>query len=135
MKFTFEQPLIQGDVVIKRLKSKPKGLKRSKAKDKILQMSEVTGHHHHFRPDAAVSLYFGPTLVEPGVSTITTNEGKFIEVGEGGAILYHGKGFEDKPSITGRGDHEALHVPPGIYYIDIVREYNYDSMEMVRVVD
>lgn len=125
----------QGDVLLKKISKLPEGLKPLKTK--ILQESEITGHHHHFLPDADVRVFTkAQTSIEDGIQTITPNEGKYIEVGTNGVVyLYHGKGFEEQPAITGRGDHDAIQIPPGTYEIDIVREYDYDTQEMVRVID
>ena len=134
MKFTFERPIIQGDVILKRLTELPAGVKLVKENANILQASEVTGHHHRFKPDSTVKLYQGNIESEVNTNTITLNEAKFIVVEED-SVLFHGKKFEYDPASTGTGDHKALTVGPGIYYVDIVREFDYSSMEEVRVID
>lgn len=124
----------QGDVIIKPIKELPSGLK--KIEGKVLQESEITGHHHHFAPTAKVEVYMEGEERQAGnsVSTITPNFGKYIVVEEP-AQLFHGKGFEEMPEKTNSGDHHALKIPAGVYEIDIVREYDYDLEETGRVVD
>jgi len=121
----------QGDVLLKKVSALPKEAK--KIKGKVLQESEITGHHHHFKGNAAVDLY--QTLETPtNDKTITPNFGKFIIVKEM-SDLFHGKGFDATPAALNRGDHDAISIPPGIYEIDIVREYDFDANEVSRVVD
>lgn len=122
----------QGDVIIRKIKELPQGLK--KIDSKSLQESEVTGHHHHFKPtETNVNIYTQDTQSEQ--KTITPNMGKYIEVINNDVILYHGKGFELDPAKTLTGDHEAITIPVGVYEIDIVREYDPDANETLRVVD
>lgn len=123
----------QGDILIKRIASLPEGL--VPMKDKVLQESEITGHRHHFKPTAAVDLFESQgEIIVDGISTITPNFGKFIVVRET-EQLFHGKGFDAEPNLRGVGDHKALTITPGVYEIDIVREWSYDENETVRVVD
>jgi hypothetical protein len=124
--------IIQGDVILKRIDAIPANAKLIEKKAKILQMSEITGHHHHFKTDANVDLFQLET--DSNQKTITPNLGKYILVYED-SKLYHGKSFEEQPAKTRNGDHDAVTVPAGMYYIDIVREYDYDTNETVRVVD
>ena len=134
MKFTFDPPLIQGDVILKRLEELPTDATLTKLDVKILQQSEVTGHHHQFMPDAKVDLYQAAVDKQSEAKTITPNEGKFIVVRED-SMLFHGRQFDLEPAKAKTGDHNAFVVPAGVYYVDIVREFDYDSMEEVRVVD
>jgi len=121
----------QGDVLVKKIKALPSDL--AKQDTKILQESETTGHHHHFMQDAPVTVY--QRNAQPSDDkTITPNFGKYIVLDKA-AFLYHGKVFEKQPAKSGTGDHDALKIPAGIYEIDIVREYDYDRNEAVRVVD
>lgn len=122
----------QGDVLIKKIDKLPEGL--TKLDTKILQESEITHHHHHFTKDAPVVVYAGGLLKEQGINTITPNEQKYIEVLET-TFLYHGKGFDEKPAQYGRGDHDSIKIEPGVYEVGIVKEWDYDQMEAVRVVD
>jgi hypothetical protein len=134
--FTFDAPIIQGDVVLKRLSTLPEGAKLLNENVKILQASEVTHHNHHFRDNASVSLY-NIQLVYDGqtdANTITPNENKVIVVHEP-SVLYHGKQFSEEPYKDGSGDHNCFSVPAGVYYIDIVRTYDYNKNEESRVVD
>lgn len=129
----------QGDVFLNRLDKLPENLKvfEHKQGKKILQESEMTGHHHQFHPEAKVKLFYegqeGKT--EPvGFSFITENGNKYIQVDEP-SMLYHGKLFELDPNKTGNGDHLGVLVPEGIYQVDIVREYDYEFNETRRVID
>lgn len=126
----------QGDVLIKPIDKLPEGL--VKATDKVLQESETTGHHHHFKPDAAVAVYRTPetqyTIDEGGIIRITANKQTYMEVTED-TYLYHGKLFDYQPHAKGTGDHDAVIVPPGVYEIDIIREYNPEFKSVNRVVD
>jgi hypothetical protein len=127
--------LVQGDVILRELNRLPKGAKLSKAKAKILQESEVTGHHHQFLADADVDLYVLPVpKSKTGYKTITENGNKVIVVNSP-SWLFHGRVFDKAPAKTGTGDHNALLIPPGIYEIDIQREWDYDFNEETRVKD
>lgn len=123
----------QGDVILIKLDALPKNAVAQEFKKKVLQESEVTGHHHHFRPTAKVDLYTDSKLANAG-KTITPNLGKIIVVHED-SELYHGRGFDAEPAKKGTGDHKSQVIPAGVYRIDIVREYDYDRLETARVVD
>lgn len=133
----------QGDVLLKPLAEMPGDLELipTKEHNNTLQLSEVSGHRHWFKPDAGVELYTikKPSIelkTEGNVTTITRNDFKVLKVTDpNGATLYHGKGFDENPRLLGKGDHDAQHVAPGLYYVDIVREYDYESMQPRRVVD
>jgi hypothetical protein len=128
---------IQGDVVLRKLDTLPSGVELVKENAKVLQQSEITGHHHQFTQDSKVDLYErsrNTDAIEAMSLTITPNMGKFIVVHEP-SMLYHGKLFDETPHQSRTGDHNAFIVPPGIYEVDIVREYDYDYMEERRVVD
>ena len=127
-------PIIQGDVLLKKISSLPPEAKLVTSDAKILQASEVTGHHHQFTKESRVDLYQVPTEVMPGIATITDNQGKIINVIEP-SWLFHGKLFEMQPHKTGTGDHAAIQIQPGIYVVDIVREWDYNFNELSRVVD
>jgi hypothetical protein len=123
----------QGDVLITKIASLPANAKDVTGEQKILQDSETTGNFHRFEPTAPVRIY--QTMDTPkNARTITADFGKFIVVEEE-SLLYHGKEFDLQPEKFGRGDHHALKIEPGIYQIDIVREFDYDTNESVRVTD
>lgn len=128
------QRLIQGDVILVKVGELPASAVQQEFTKKVLQMSEVTGHHHHFHPTASVDLFIDSQFV-PSEKSVTPNLGKLVLVRDEDALLYHGKGFDAIPVARGTGDHEALRVPPGVYRIDIVRVYDYLKNEMSRVVD
>jgi len=122
--------LVQGDVVFKKLDKLPEGYTMVEQDVKIIQQSEITGHHHQFR-DKGADLYHNPDKVTDVDMTITPNLGKLLVVREP-ITLYHGKKFEVEPHKTGTGDHDAMVLDPGIYEIDITREYSEDEIVRVR---
>lgn len=133
----------QGDVLLKPLAEIPAGLELIPFKEhnNTLQLSEVSGHRHWFKPEANVEILTinKPSIelkTEGNVTTITRNDFKILRVLDpNGAILYHGKGFDEKPQALGKGDHDAQVIPMGDYYVDIVREYSYEDMAPRRVID
>ena len=150
--------IVQGDVILKRVDKLPGNLKLvektrntgESQKGLVVQFSEVTGHHHHFREvdldyvnlfvsnpvnDTSDTAKSDPSVRQgANFTTITTDEGKYLEVKQQ-VKMYHGKGFLEAPSKTGVGDHNALVIDPGLYKIDIVREYDYNRMEERKVQD
>jgi hypothetical protein len=126
--------IIQGDVILKKVDSIPADA--IELQTKILQRSEVTGHHHYFLGNAAVKLYESapkPTITMP--KTITPDTGKFIFVSED-TIMYHGvPSKEGHQPLTSTGDHLPLLIPPGNYQVVITREYDYDANEIRKVAD
>ena len=108
----------QGDVLIKQISKLPDDAKPLPTK--VLQLGEATGHKHQFDGNAAVSVYVDPAFAGQDMS-ITPDEGKFLVV-EAPAELYH-------------EEHNPITIPPGVYQIDIVRTFDYETMEMSRVVD
>ena len=125
---------IQGDVILRKVSNLPEGL--IKVDTKILQQSEVTGHHHHFRPDANVEVYESLQMNTPSdFTTITPDQGKYIVVNEDGELLYHGKGFQIDPNPSRTGDHVAIPLEKGTYQILITREWDYNKNEAATVVD
>ena len=136
--YTKEQILgriCQGDVVLFPVLSIPPEARLVEDKSKVLQQSETTGHHHHFKPGANVDVYeTGPARAGVSVRHITPDMGKYIHV-PSTEELFHGLGFDKQPQISGRGDHESQVIAPGLYQVVITREFNYDTMETVRVVD
>jgi hypothetical protein len=129
-----QHPVIQGDVILKKLDSLPTEAKLVKEDAKILQASETTGHHHQFTKESKVDLYMIPKETIPGIATITNDEGKVIHVLEP-SYLFHGRLFDHQPAAKGTGDHDSILIEPGVYVVDIVREYDYEYHETRRVVD
>lgn len=122
----------QGDVIIRKISKLPEGL--TLQGDKVLQHGETTGHMHQFARDAKVAVYVTvPNSVQDQKSlsaaaptglnfrTITENGNKYIVV--------------DAPCALSHEEHKPIMIEPGIYEIDIVREFNYDTYEAQRVVD
>lgn len=128
-----ENRFVQGDVVLMRVDALPPNAQQQEFEKKVLQMSEVTGHHHHFRPTAKVDLYVDQESASSDKS-ITPNLGKYVVVTED-SVLYHGKEFTDQPAKVGQGDHNSQLIPAGIYYVNITSEFDYDRMESVAVRD
>jgi hypothetical protein len=120
----------QGDVNIFRVEEMPENLKPIEGK--VLQQSETTGHHHHFKKDAPVRLFEEGTVNKS--NTITPDTGKYFVVDED-TLLYHGKGFEPMPSKTKTGDHDAINLPAGNYKIVITQEFDYSTRTARRVID
>lgn len=114
--------LQQGDVLLKRVDSLPPGLTKV-TEHKILQYGETTHHFHGFDSNAAVDLFIDPSFLDDS-KRITPLHRKFIVVTEGAV-----------PAILRHQEHRPFIVPPGTYEIDIVREYDYEKDETVRVVD
>jgi hypothetical protein len=96
----------QGDIILKSISSLPGNLKR--AEDLILQHGERTGHRHQFT-DNRVQVF------------VDASGTKFISVPEPAQVFHE--------------EHNPITVSPGNYVLDIVREFNYDTEEIVRVVD
>ena len=113
----------QGDVLIKRVSQLPDGLELQE--HKVLQHGETTGHMHQFAATDAVQVYHAPArtteALESQWRTITENGNKFLVV--------------DAPALLKHEEHAPILVDPGVYQIDIVREFCYDTYEMTRVVD
>lgn len=128
------QVQVQGDVILRKITELPKGLNEFNGETKILQQSEITGHHHQFKPTDKVTLFYEGDLEQEGVKFITPNKQKYIKVDEP-SMLYHGKLFTFDPNSNGTGDHLGQVVEPGLYQVDIVREWNYDYHETRRVID
>lgn len=98
----------QGDVLLKTIGKLPDGLE--KHPDLILQYGESTGHMHQFPEGSDVQVFYSHE-----------KQKKYIVVGNV-AYLRH-------------EEHREIPVQPGIFEVDIVREYDYDSKETRRVID
>lgn len=125
--------IIQGDVILKTVDSIPEDAKLLETK--ILQQSEVTGHHHYFLKNAAVKVFETegkPTMVAP--KSITPDTGKFIFVSED-TVLFHGVPSKQGVPDPSTSDHLPVTLPAGKYKVVIARTYDYDSNEITRVVD
>lgn len=95
----------QGDVLIKPADEIPDGA--SVMKDTILAWGESTGHKHQVFGEG-VQLYMFQ-----------------------GQIYLHALGTVKVTHV----EHETLDIPAGIYYIEIVREYNHFAEEARQVTD
>jgi hypothetical protein len=130
---TTSNKLIQGDVILRRVDQLPEeGVKLLTTK--ILQQSEITGHHHYFLPKSPVRLYEMATAQVREGKGITPDTGKFIVV-DSETILYHGIPSKKGEPIPNSNDHLPITLTPGIYKVTIAREWDYDSEEVTRVVD
>lgn len=83
----------QGDVLLRRIKALPGGLKQ---KDKVLALGEITGHKHQFTDEQVLVLADG--------------EGKQFVDAKQEVMLEH-------------EDHAHLKVPKGVYEVVIQREF------------
>lgn len=108
----------QGDVLLKKIEKMPDGAK--KIGGKVLQIGEVTGHKHQFPTNSDVEIYVDAKFAGQE-NSITPDEGKFIIVGNTVQLLHE--------------EHKPVEVEPGVYQVDIVREFDYEEMEARRVVD
>lgn len=114
----------QGDVLLKSCDRLPEDLECLTGDGRlVLQHGESTGHMHKFTKKSNVDVYVRPgatKLLNHGM-TIVPGIGKFIIVRE--------------PSILRHEEHKEILIPPGIYEMDLVREYDYSKDEIVRVTD
>jgi len=113
----------QGDVLLKRVAALPEGLEKFDG-EKALQHGETTGHMHRFDAGAAVDLF-----VRPEAERVFLNNGNTIVPGIGKFLIVR------EPSALSHEEHRTLTIAPGIYEMDLVREYDYDSQEVRWVVD
>lgn len=109
----------QGDCLLKKIDSLPDGL--SKTDDLVLQHGEVTNHKHRFDSNMTVQVYLGKSGDLNAGETIMPGRQKFVVVKDTAYLLHE--------------EHKTIKVPPGIYEMDLVREYDYDKHETRRVVD
>lgn len=112
----------QGDVILKQVQELPAGLELLQKTDKILQRGETTGHKHQFDAGAAVSLYTFPAAGPMAGMRIATHDGvTYIHV--------------EHPAALRHEEHKPITIDPGVYQLDLVREFDYESLETRRVVD
>lgn len=101
----------QGDVLIHRITHLPNGTAAVPTTGRhVLAEGENTGHAHAIAPQAGVRLY---SLDE---------------------ILYLVNETDEAITVT-HEEHKPVQVPPGVYKIGIVREYDYLAQEAVPVRD
>ena len=98
----------QGDVVIKQAEAIPAGAIRQKrqAKGYILAEGEATGHHHAIKEEVELYEYAGKLYLKNDVEATLVHE-----------------------------EHHTQTIPPGIWEIDQVREFDYLEQITRRVVD
>lgn len=113
----------QGDVMLKRVAALPEGLEKFDG-EKALQHGESTGHMHRFDGNAAVDIY-----VQPAAERVLLNNGMTIVPGIGKFLIVR------EPSALRHEEHHTQIIAPGIYEMDLVREYDYDRLEERRVID
>jgi hypothetical protein len=101
--------LQHGDVLLKRIAKLPTGLTEVQRRDGCLVIAEgeATGHHH----------------------VITATPAKLYEL-KGELYLE-----VTEPVTITHEEHKTLPIPPGIYEIGIVKEYDYFAEMERRVVD
>jgi putative heme iron utilization protein len=108
MAVTFKNRAAQGDLLLRRIKSLPEGLKRASAENGqyIISHSE-TGHHHVVAERPNVALY---NTVDPLVSYLEVVEA--TDATE--TLLEHLRAWDT---------HETIKIPPGIFELRRQREY------------
>ncbi len=111
----------QGDVILRPVAAIPEGFERTA--ENVLQEGETTGHKHQFfGQEAKVTIYAAdPNVLLSQGATIHLGIGKVVVVRETARLTHE--------------EHKPIDLPPGIYEMDLVREYDYDKEEMARVVD
>lgn len=112
----------QGDVILRKISNLPEGLE--KLNTLVIQEGETTGHMHQFNNDGTVTVYLDPT-VKTDDARITPAVGKYIVVSSS----------EGHVACLRHEEHKTITVEPGVYQVDIVREFDYDKHEMTRVRD
>lgn len=108
----------QGDVLLKRIDKLPTNL--VPLETKTLQRGETTGHSHRFEGNT-VRLFSTPDKTLNGMRIHTHDGVCYIEVTQPSALVHE--------------EHKTINVEPGIYEVDLVREYDWESEEMRRVID
>lgn len=116
----------QGDVLLKRVDQLPQGAVELPQVDRILQRGETTGHKHQFLGNTALKVYVDEASApaDPAQVLRITEVGgrRFIEVVESPALLSH-------------EEHGPISVEPGLYELDIVREWDYFEGVLRQVAD
>lgn len=114
---TFENFAAQGDLLLRRIDTLPKGVKPMPAEDGhyIVAHSE-TGHHHVIAERPGVQVY---TTDDPMVSYLEVIEA--TEKME--ALLEH---------LRGHDTHETIAIPPGVYELRRQREYTPEGWRRVE---
>ena len=115
----------QGDVLLKQVDKLPTDVKEVELVDRILQRGETTGHKHQFLGNTVLKVYADEVPVQrdlENVMRITDIVGRrFIEVLETADLLHE--------------EHKPIRVEPGLYELDIVREWDYTDGITRSVVD
>lgn len=107
----------QGDVLLKKVTKLPKGLKRLKTN--VLAEGETTGHFHAVVPRETEHRRLDTF---PGFKLLQAENGdRYIQLTE--------------PAEVKHQEHHTIQLDPGLYQIDLVREFEYDANETRRVVD
>lgn len=116
------QDLQQGDVILRPVTKFPEGLVSLGEKASVLQRGETTGHAHKFETPMTVRLFTVPDVGPLAGMRIATHDGvAYVEVLETTALRHE--------------EHKPISVGPGLYQVDLVREFDYEDMETRRVVD
>lgn len=107
----------QGDVLLRKLDTTPKGRAVSQEPKVILAYGETTGHHHRFENPSVVAFFkegdaeIGAQPIAGGSKAIgEPTQIAAVTIPEGGADLIH-------------EEHDAIHVEPGHYEVIRQREY------------
>jgi hypothetical protein len=112
-----EKIYCHGDVVLRKIEKLPAKLKIQKGN--TLAFGEVTGHHHALVPKGT-QLKSYESL--PQMKLYKGEDGKsYVEIFDPMDLLHQ--------------EHNKIEIDTGIYEVEIVREYDYNSKETRRVVD
>jgi len=114
--------LQQGDVMLKRVKKLPDGVVPLSDGATVLQRGETTSHAHRFESGNTVRLFTVPSEGPLAGMRIATHDGvAFVKILETTALRHE--------------EHKPINVEPGVYQIDLLREFDYEDMETKRIVD
>ena len=98
----------QGDVILVKVESTPKGVKINRgSRGLVLAEGEITGHAH--------------TITDDGCELINANGKTYLSV--------------EKEVTLNHEEHNAVKIPPGKYEVRIAREYDHFEEETRKVID
>ena len=111
----------QGDVLLNEISTLPDNVRECTEKEVILQKGEFTGHAHRIEDPSKVNFFLATDHQEEVEGRITPFMKKYLRVLEEVNLRHE--------------EHGPIPLAPGLYEVDIVREYDYDKNETRRVED